>query len=61
MHEGQTTFLALLLSFYCVLVLLQLLLCEIIERVGGKRASVLLVLNDESLFERREENDILVT
>lgn len=57
--QSKITFLALLFSFYCVLVFFQLLLCEIIKRVGGKGASVLLVLNDESLIEKRK--DIMVT
>lgn len=61
MYEGQTTFLALLLSFYRVLVFLQLLLCELTERIGWKRASVLLILNDESLVERRKQNDNIIT
>lgn len=53
------TVLALLLSFNHVLVLLQLLRCELIERVGGKRASLLLILNDESLMSGRAEIDVV--
>lgn len=51
----EDTFVALLLSLHRVPVFFQLFFCEIAKRVGGKGASVLLVLSDESLIGRRKQ------
>lgn len=53
----RQTFLALLFPLHRVLVLLQLPLCQVTERVGGKGASVLLVLVDESLIKKNKKQN----